>query len=98
MTKEQGYPEPTPISPEAERGHYVIFDQTQWARKSVRRHRAYRFIALLMLDIARNDTTLCRSRRPYHKRSPKLVTYAIGVLVWAIIFGIGVQGRSEVFD
>ena len=34
MTKEQGF-EPTPISLEAERGHYIVFDQALWARKSV---------------------------------------------------------------
>ena len=38
MTKEQGYPEPTPISPEAERGHYVVFDQALWACKALWRH------------------------------------------------------------
>ena len=34
MTKEQGF-EPTPISMEAERGHYIVFDQALWTRKTV---------------------------------------------------------------
>ncbi|MCJ1368098.1 hypothetical protein MMC16_007237 [Acarospora aff. strigata] len=32
LTKDVSYPEPTPISPEAERGFYVFFDPSLWQR------------------------------------------------------------------
>lgn len=66
LTKDVSYPEPTPISPEAERGFYVFFDPTSWQRTRVSHTHSPNFYDGMLTEepIARVYPALRQLRQP----------------------------------